>query len=130
MAKEVKLVSGNKLEITMAPFAEARALYQSILSEMKGLSLDPKAEVDVNLFKDMFCTLLASKPIEAALFECMKRSTYNGMKISLDTFEPVEAREDYLDVCIEVAKENIAPFAKRLYAEYSHLFGSLTSVLK
>ena len=81
------------------------------------LSADEAAgTIDVNLRKDLFCTFLASKKIEAALAECMKRVTYNGLKITEDTFEPVEARDDYLTVCVEVTRENVVPFMKSLFA--------------
>ena len=63
----VTLPSGAELKITPAPFVEAKALYQAFLAEMKSLKLDHKAEVDVNFWKDIFCTALASKQIEQAI---------------------------------------------------------------
>jgi hypothetical protein len=122
---KVALPSGAELDVTMSPFKIARALYMSVADEMKGLKLDPKAEVDANFWKDLLCTGLASKRIEEALAECMKRCTYNGLKITDDTFEPVEARADYLMVCFGVAKENIQPFTKDLFAKYGATFQSL-----
>jgi hypothetical protein len=129
MNKSVQLPSGAKLVITVSPFAVSRALYQALLEELKGLKLDPKAEIDVNLWKDLFCSALSSKKIEACLEECMKRATYNGRKIDSDTFEPVEARGDYFDVCFEVAKENVLPFAKSLYAQYADILAKVKSAL-
>jgi hypothetical protein len=126
--KVIALPSGAELKIDVAPFAVAKALYQSILEEMKAVQIDPEQEVDVNLFKDLFCVSFSSKKIELALKECMKRAIYNGARITDETWEPVEARDDYLKVCFEVAKENIAPFVKSLYAEYSHLQEMLRSV--
>lgn len=119
MNKSVTLQSGAKLEITVSPFAISRSLYQAVLEAVKDLELDPKAEVDVNFFKDLFCVGLSSKKIESCLNECMKRVTYNGLKITDETWEPIEAREDYLDTCFEVAKENLLPFTKSLYAKYA-----------
>lgn len=121
----IKLPSGAKLEITIAPFKDARALYQALLEEVKSLKMDPEAEVDVNLWKDLFCAALSSKKIEAALDVCMARALYNGVRISDETFEKVEAREDYIDACYEVAKANIQPFTKSLYVKYSHILGKL-----
>lgn len=122
---ERKLPSGAVLKITLAPFAEAKALYQACLEEVKGLRVDPKEEMDVNLFKDLFCVGLSSKKIEAALAPCLKRALYNDLKIDDATFEPVEARQDYIVACFEIAKENIAPFAKSLYAEFSPLLAKI-----
>ena len=131
--KTVKLPSGAVLKITPAPFAEARALYQAVMEELKSIKLDPTADVDVNLYKDLFCAGLASKKIEACLWECMKRVTYDSgpgdFKIDGSTFEPVEARQDYLQVCFEVAQENIEPFMKSLYAQYAKILGTVQSVL-
>ena len=119
------LPSGAELKITVAPFADSRALYQAILEEAKGLKVDASTEIDVNLFKDLLCSLLASKKVESAIMLCMKRATYNGLKIDEQTFEPVEARQDYFEACFEVAKENIAPFTKSLYARFSPLLAKV-----
>lgn len=125
-SKKVKLPSGAELTITAAPFADARALYQAVCEELKGLKFDPKAEVDVNFRKDIFCAALASKKVEEALWVCMSRALYDKKKIDLETFEPVGARQDYLLTCYEVGKENILPFMKSLYAQ----FGDIVDVLK
>jgi hypothetical protein len=122
MILEKKLPSGAILKFNIAPFAEGKALYQAVLEEFRGLKLDPLAEIDVNLFKDLFCVALSSSKIEAALNKCIERALYNDLKIGKDTFEDVEARQDYIPLCFEIAKENIAPFAKSLYAEYKPLW--------
>lgn len=127
--KEIDLPSGAKLKIQLAPFKEAKNLYQAALSELSFLKLDPKAEVDVNLFKDLFCVGFSSKKIEEALEPCMKRILYNGTKISDDTFESEKAREDYWTICFEVAKANISPFVKSLYAQYGHILADLSKGL-
>lgn len=122
---ETELPSGAKLEITPAPFAIAKALYMAVAEEMKSLKLDPRAEIDANFWKDIFCVGISSVKIEERLWECMKRATYNGLKIDKDTFEPIESRQDYGVVCFEVAKENILPFTKSLSAKYSALLGTI-----
>jgi len=119
--KTVKLPSGAVLKITPSPFADAKALYQAILEEARGLKLDPLSEIDVNLWKDLVCVGFSSKKIEAALAKCMERATYNDLKMDKDTFEPVAARDDYLTVCLEVTKENVMPFMKSLYAQYANI---------
>jgi hypothetical protein len=112
MILEKKLPSGAILKFNIAPFAEGKALYQAVLEEFRGLKL----------FKDLFCVALSSSKIEAALNKCIERALYNDLKIGKDTFEDVEARQDYIPLCFEIAKENIAPFAKSLYAEYKPLW--------
>lgn len=128
--RKVKLPSGAELAFNPAPFMDSKALYQALLEELRGVALtvdlDLEAEVPTDLIKNLFCAGFASKKIEMALWECFKRARYNGQKITQDTFEPVEAREDYAIVCIEVAKENIAPFAKSLMSGYGPLLSGLT----
>lgn len=123
----MKLPSGAELDIKIAPFEKSTALYQSIAEEVRGVTFTASTEIDVNFKKDLFCTFLASKKIEAALWECLAHCRYNKAKITKETFEPVEARQDYLDVCYHVGEENIRPFVKSLYAEFSIILGALGS---
>lgn len=119
--KELRLPSGAILKIGLASFAAAKSLFQAVSEEAKELKISAETEIDVSLMKDMFCVGISSKKIEAALWECMKKSTYNGLKITEETFEPEEARQDYLTVILEVAKENLAPFTKSLFAQYGDI---------
>ena len=109
--------SGAILKVVPASFAAAKDLYQALLEEAKGLAI--KSDMDMaQVYKDLFCIGFSSKKIEAALWECFKRCTYGGtgadLKVDKDTFEPIEARGDYVQACIEVAKENVLPFVKGL----------------
>lgn len=125
----MKLPSGAELEINLSPFSISKSLYQAVLDELKSLKVDANTELDINFFKDVFCVGLSSKKIEFALDECMKRAIYNGLKIDKDTFEPAAAREDYIAVCFEVAKVNLIPFTKNLFAQYSPALEKLKSSL-
>lgn len=119
MTKDIALASGSTLKVTLSPFAVSKALYQAVLEELKTLKLDPDTEFDTNLIKDVICTGFSSKKIENALNECLKRALYNGVHITEQTFEPAEAREDYMQVCLEVAYLNILPFIKNLSQQYA-----------
>jgi hypothetical protein len=127
--REVKLPSGRVLKITPAPFIEARALYQVLLEEARGLRLDPQADVDVNLYKDLFCVALSSRKVEACVWECMKRATIDDVKITNDTFEKVEHRDDYIMACFEVAQDNVQPFMKSLFASYQDIIQKMNGAL-
>lgn len=122
--KEVKLPSGAVLKITLSPFKNAKALYQAILKEARGLDVGSKTEI-ATLYKELFCIGFSSEEIEKALWVCLDRCTYNNgkgdLRITEDTFEEVSARGDYMNVCMEVAKENVFPFVKSLYAEYQRI---------
>lgn len=121
----VDLPSGAKLEITMAPFAQAKVLYMALMEECKSLKIDASTELDVNFWKDLMCIGLSSKKIDAAIEECMRRCLYNGLKIDKDSFESEDARQDYLVAVFEVASENVKPFTKSLFAKYAGIFQSL-----
>lgn len=117
--KEVTLNSGATLKMGVVPFVDAKAFYQAVLEEARSVSISEDQEIGANLIKDLFCTGFSSKKIDSCLKKCMDRCLYNGIRITDETWEPMEAREDYLQVCIEVAKETLAPFVKSLYAEFS-----------
>ncbi len=85
MSDVIDLPSGAKLKVTPAPFKDAKALYQACLEELKGLNLDPKQEIDANFFKGLFCVGFSSQKIEAALYKCFQRCTYNGNRIVDDS---------------------------------------------
>jgi hypothetical protein len=119
--REVKLPSGAVLKLKAAAFPVSKALYQAVLEELREIPISAQTQM-ASVYKDMFCVGFSSKKVEECLKECFKCCQYcdgrGDLKIDDDTFEPVAARDDYLTVCMEVAKENINPFGKSLYAEY------------
>lgn len=119
--KKHTLESGRVLEIGLAPFANSWLVYQTFLKEISYIELDEEAEVNVNFLKGVFCACMSSKHLEAAIWECMGRCKYDGQKIIRDTFEDVKAREDYIEICWLVAKENVEPFLKTLTQKYGHV---------
>ncbi len=125
---KIDLPSGAKLEIYPADFLVAKKAYQVVAQELEGLKLDPQAEVDVNLLKDVMIRSVASEAIDAQIWECMKKCTYNGLKITKDTFQPMSAREDYLPALYEVAVVNISPFLKSLFAKFAATYQSLEGI--
>lgn len=122
--REATMPSGKILQVAPAPFADAKALYQALLREMKSVAIGTGTDTQ-SIFKDLFCVGFSSREIESALWPCMQRCLYNGLKIDVGTFEPVECRQDYMKVCMEVAKENVGPFGSALYAEFKLAMGIL-----
>lgn len=121
--RKVSLPSGAELIVNEAPFADAKALFQAVASEMKGLQFDAKKELDTGFMKDLLCTAIASEKIEECLKKCLIRSTYNKEKITDAIFENnTDARKDYLTVCYEVAKENVYPFLEGPFAGFFQAF--------
>jgi hypothetical protein len=129
--KEIKLPSGAVLKITVSPFADSKALYQAILEEFKKVDFKTSTDMETAI-KDMVCLGFSSKKIEQCLDVCFKRCIYSDsrgdFKIDANTFEDEKAREDYVSVCIAVAKENITPFLKGLFAEFQQSVSMIQSV--
>lgn len=117
----VDLPSGKKLELNTAPFADADELWQAFAAEMRDVPLQIDITEDVEFFKNMACASVASIRVREAVWKCMRRCRYGIEPIGEGSFEPVETREDYMPAYIEVAKENILPFLKGLYAVSSQL---------
>ena len=120
--KEFDLPSGASLKVGLASFEAGRNLYQIIAKELRDLKIDENEEIGANLFKDLFCTALSSKEIEKSIMACANKSLYNGSKISIETFEPEEARQDYIESLYLIAEVNLSPFGKALYAKYGQVF--------
>lgn len=129
--REVKLPSGAVLRINVSPFSVSKNLYQALLRGLKSIPLKGKNELP-DVIKDCLCTGFSSPEIEACLRECFGRCTYNAgngdLKIDDQTFEPVERREDYMRVCVEVAKDNVLPFVKSLYADFQQALSMLENI--
>lgn len=128
--QEIKLKSGATLKFGLAPFTEAKDLYQAVLKELKTVEIDETKPSQANMIKNLVCVGFSSREIESALVKCLSRCLYNGTKITSDTWEDERAREDYFEVQIEVIKGNIAPFVKSLSAELSSVYQTILGDLK
>lgn len=129
--EKVSLPSGAVLEMTVAPFLEGRRLLSAVSACIKSVKVDASLgdASNLNSLKDVFLSCLTSKDVEDALLECMKRCTYNGQRItSWDIFEDMKAREDYMTICVEVAKFNLAPFTKNLLQLLSGILKTKTVI--
>ncbi len=119
LGDETTLPSGAKLRIQLAPFAVSKALYQALLREIRNLDTMPGGDFGVEMILlKAFALGFSSRHVEDALWACFERCTYSGVKIDKDTFEPVAARDDYVKTCAEVARANVFPFMKSLFAEF------------
>jgi hypothetical protein len=68
----------------------------------------------INTIKNLVTGLLASDEIEAALWPCIERGTYNGIHIKKDIFEDEKVRADYIPILKEALVYNLSPFFKSL----------------
>lgn len=125
MLQEKKLSSGAVLKYHLSSFDNGNELFQAVTSELKDLRIHGNQEIDHDFIKNMACAAVSSKKIQAALWACFDKCLYNGAPITKATFEPKDARSDYLEVCKIVAWENLEPFTKSLYSEFATLLGQV-----
>jgi hypothetical protein len=130
--KEFKLRSGNAvLRVNNVPFDEAEALFNALMAESKGLKFI-KGEM-AEVFKDLFAIGFSSPAVKKELWNVFRRCQYcdkrGELKIDKDTFEPTEARADYVEVCMLVVQETCGPFLNGLYVEFKTLFEVLAPFL-
>jgi hypothetical protein len=114
---KVPLKSGKELELQSPSFGEATRLYKALCAELIKVDVSLKlsdfkslGSRDVGALKNVILQVVGSDSIESAIFACAARSTINGERITRATFEPAEARRDWLPVALEVAKHSLAPF--------------------
>ncbi len=113
----IQLKSGASLAVTIASFSAGNRLMKTVARELSSVdfNLDLKSfaelsDKDINVLKNVAFQILQSDAIESALLECMKKCLYNEERITEKTFEPENARPDYLPVAWEVMKANLRPF--------------------
>ena len=129
-AKEIKLPSGATLRIRNIPFSVARELFESVQVEAKTIKFDKDMELSL-FFKDIFCTIFSSQIIKPKLAKAMGFCTYdngNGeLRVEDSIFEPMEARKDYVHVCLAVGQECVLPFMSDLSQVFSQVFALMGS---
>lgn len=127
--------SGAKVKIALAAWRDAVALKAAIAKEIIGSKVELDAgifsgEAEINLLDITKLAALvdSSEAVYNAVFACLLKSTRDGERISENTFEPENARQDYYPIVIACLKENLAPFFKSLLSElkpvlqaYNHL---------
>lgn len=125
---EITTQSGAEVKINAADFLVSMQLKSAIIRALRESDLD-LAQIDLdNLTKSSIEPIVqailsidSNEQVEASLFKCLARCTYDGEKISKDTFEPVERRGDYYEIVIACLKENLLPFFQPLLSKFTAL---------
>lgn len=122
---EITLKSGAKLTIGSTPFVESKNLFQAVVKCMKDVEMDEKNNSLEAFVGALLGAQLSDTEIEKCLWVCMGRCTYSdgtkAVKIDMTIFEDIKVRMDFIDICLEVGKENLAPFMKALYVALPRL---------
>jgi hypothetical protein len=123
MSDPIILKSGAELVINLASFDDGDRLLKAVIRELiavqfdmdiTGLSLSDISGKDINTLKNGLFQVAQSDAVQASLFKCLERCTYNGQRITKATFNDVGARGDYFPIAWEVIKTNIGPFFANL----------------
>lgn len=125
---KIKTQNGVDLVIEPADFISAMKLKNAVLKAVKESGVDV-SKIDLEKINaaslqpiiEVVLSADTSEDVEKAIFKCLERCTYNGERIIRETFEPVEAREDYYEIVIACLKENLAPFFKNLISKLKSL---------
>lgn len=123
--KEHKLPSGKLMKYNISSFENGRELYQAVLRECRTLDISTSTELSEKLMIQIGMLALSSKVIENAIWECFDKVVVDGVKLDEAYFEDEENRQDYFAILVEIAKANISPFLRGLYAQFSQIFQSL-----
>lgn len=123
--RDHKLKSGRTLRVQPADFRKSKTLFDAVAKEIKAAHYDAKQEIDINFIKNTLLGLISSEAVEVALWPCMTGVLVGTDKVTPEFFEKSENREDFLEICYEVAKENVIPFMKNLSSKFEPILKEL-----
>lgn len=136
-------LNGKELRVTVASFARAMELQTAVAEALKGTKLDLtglssaglESEVEdlagpINTMLTGILSVITSKRVENALFECCTTALWGDEKIDRAFFEPEDRRELYFPIMTEIVKANLGPFFKRLGSLFGGAEGLLSGFLK
>lgn len=109
--------TGVKVVIAPCSFQDAFRLKSAIQKALlkSGISLEEALDKDIT---SLVLAIDSDEEIMKCMFDCLKKSTYDGVKITMDTFESEEARGDLYDIFFQCLKVNIYPFFKPLLSRF------------
>ena len=121
---EYELPSGSKLDVTPLDFGEAFAVFQQVAKIIGLLELD-LAGIDIGKdflaqdlvkFKRPLAQVLSNHELEKAGKQCLKKCTYNELKVTDSTWNDIDARKDYLFAMFFALKDNCGPFLEGAFS--------------
>lgn len=129
---EITTKAGADLVIRPASFKDAMALKNAVLKEIAGGDLDLGANIGgAEDIVKVFAKVDSSEGVQKALMKCLERCTYDKARITEQLFDDNhKAREDYYEIIIACAKENLSPFFKNLLTGLSSIQAIIPESLK
>lgn len=130
---EITLPSGKVAVINIADFEDGMRLQNRLIKEAakEGVKdFDVKkllgafqtgnimgADIDVNAILMAAIGAATSDSVYEAIWPCLKKSSYDGERITRATFDAEGARGDFYPIAIECCKVNLSPFWRPLLSE-------------
>lgn len=108
--------TGARVVINPCSFMEAFKLKSVIQNALLSTGKNIEDLLDEDLGTVIF-SLDGSEEVMLCLFECLKKSLYNGNAIKPDVFDDVKAREDLYEIFFNCIKVNLHPFLKTILSK-------------
>jgi len=137
MSEEFKAPSGKKIVINPADFCDVLDLKNAIQKAAIASGLDiPTSlsaelmdqDIDLSGLIKTALTVDSDKDVQECAFKCLTRCTRGGEKITKETFDDIEAREDYYDIVLSCFKVNLTPFFKPLLSKLSPFLDKMSKI--
>lgn len=110
----VTQATGSKVVINAAELEDAFLLKTKIQKAFKENDIDPVVALSNGDVLSLIEAMDSSVEVFNGLFNCLKKSTYNGVKITPEVFSSEESRGDLYEVFFYCLKVNVYPFFKSL----------------
>ena len=115
MEIEKKLKSGEILKILDTDFETSNALFKAVIKSLKSIDIDDSVKNLEAFTGALIGAQLSDDSVEKAMWGCLACCLYKGAKIVPSVFNDFKAREDFIEICLEVGQENLRPFMNGLY---------------
>lgn len=106
--------SGAKVVIALAPWVDAKKLKAAIERQAAAAGVKFDKNADASCFISAILCVDSSEEVDAALYPCLSRCTRNGQKITMQTFDDADARQDYYEIVKACLTENFRPLVESL----------------
>ena len=134
---KVKVPSGAEVVIREAPFQDVMRLKSAIFSvaaesglDLEGINFDDDISKLIAPIVKTALHIDSSQKVMEELFNCLQRCTYDGEKITEQTFEATKARGDFYIVAFECIKVNLLPFIAGLRSQLEASGLKIEKILK
>lgn len=106
--------TGAKVVTNLAPWEDAKRLKAAVEKEASASGLKIDAKTDASVFVNALLSVDGSESVDAALWPCLIRCTRNSEKITSQTFDTKEGRQDYYEIVKACMTENFGPLVEGL----------------